>query len=672
LTDPKARDLNPRDFETIVPGLRTEPVAPSLPVKPAPKPAETAKPAAPTLAPAAKIFHTDHALGPDALGIEPIVALCAELALHKQAEPPLCIGFLGGAGTGKSFALSKMKALTEALAGRAKAKASLPYVSDIAVATIDAAHLDGEPMTALASALCTSLHATAPGLVDEALRSVQDPHAAMVEASEKLDQAQRRFHQERDHLTEVEGRRAKLFDTLLYQTPGSQVDAYIRTQKPRIASALEAFGFTGDVVLNYKDLVAALASVHSPLGRAGIYLRSLWSFKGQARLVTIAVLFVLLGFGLNWAVEHKELWLSPLRASRESMAGLVTWLEAQMGLIAGLGKLAYLSALAALVINVFRAFRFLQPITRGASLLETEIANRRHELDSSVAHQTKRVDGLLADVERAARAHAEADQLAGHNGGQHPAHAASLFQPMTERSRATQFIASLGGLIQANRAGTGPKRVLLLLDNLDSVSATRANDILEAAHHVLGNGVFVTALALNPDLFLAAGHGARLEKWIQVPVQLDAVEADHIGFVSHLLGRTLAPQPAPLTEPSQLGGTISAEEEGFLLQLAPLAGTSARALKRFINLYRLARPLLPDQKPLLAFMLALKNGGTRAEIDAMRNTLAVAKPGSELDVSQDHRRLADALMVVSHAQSSRSTEAAHQAFAIAEVFSFGR
>jgi len=665
LTDPKARD-----FETIVPGLRTEPVAPSLPVKAAPKPVEPAKSAAPTASPAAKIFHTDRTQGQDALGIEPIVSLCAELAIHKQAEPPLCIAFLGGAGTGKSFALSKLKALTEALSGSAKAKAALPYVSDVAIASIDAAHLDGEPMTALASALCTSLHTSAPELVDEALRSVQDPHAAVVEASEKLDQAQRRFHQERDHLTEVEGRRAKLFDTLLYQTPGSQVDAYIRTQKPRIASALEAFGFTGDPVLNYKDLVAALASVHSPLGKAGIYLRSLWSFKGQARLLTFALILGLVGFGLNWAVEHKELWLSPLRASRESLAGVVGWLEAQMGIIVGLGKLAYLGALALIAVNVWRAARFLQPISRGASLLDTEIANRRHELDSSVAHQTKRVDGLLAEVERAARVHADADQLAGTNGGQHPAHAASLFQPITERGRATQFIASLGALIE--RGSKGPKRVLLLLDNLDSLSYERASEILDAAHHVLGNGVFVTALAIDPEAFLAKGHGARLEKWIQIPVQLDAVEGDRIGFVSHLLGRSLLPQQAAVSEPPQLDGAISAEEEGFLLQLAPLAGNSARALKRFINLYRLARPLLPDHKPLLAFMLALKNGGTRSEIDAMRNTLAVAKPGSELDVSQEHRRLADALMIVSHAQSSRSTEAAHQAFAIAEVFSFER
>jgi len=646
-----------------------EPLAPALPVEAAPKPVEPANSAA-------KIFHADRTQGPDALGIEPIVALCAELAIHQQAEPPLCIGFLGGPGTGKSFALSKLKALAESLAGRAKAKAALPYVPDIAVATIDAAQLDGEPTTALASALCTNLHATIPDLVDEALRSVQDPHAAIAETSEKLDQVQRRFHQERDHLTEVEGRRARLFDTLLYQTPGSQVDAYIRTQKPRIFSALEAFGFTGDQVLNYKDLVGALASVHSPLGRSGIYLRSLWSFKGQARLLAIALVLVLLGYGLNWAVVHKDLWLAPLRASRESMTGLVNWLEAQMGIIAGVGKLAYLGALAVFALNIFRAVRFLQPISRGAALLDAEIASRKHELDSSVAHQTKRVDGLLADVERAARAHAEADQIAG-RGVARPAHAASLFQPVTERGRAAQFIASLGALIEEGARGgrgdgKGPKRVLLLLDNLDALPYERASEILDAAHHVFSNGVFVTVLAVNPDAILASGHGGRLEKWIQVPVQLDALEGDRIGFVSHLLGRSLLPQPAAASEPPQLDGAISAEEEGFLLQLAPLAGSSARALKRFINLYRLARPLLPDHKPLLAFMLALKNGGTRSEVEAMRNTLAVAKPGSELDVSQEHRRLADALMVVSHAQSSRTAEAAHQAFAIAEVFSFER
>ena len=70
---------------------------------------------------------------------------------------------------------------------------------------------------------------------------------------------------------------------------------------------------------------------------------------------------------------------------------------------------------------------------------------------------------------------------------------------------------------------------------------------------------------------------------------------------------------------------MSAAEARLLAGLAPLAGSSARALKRFVNLYRLARAQNHVHKGAVAFMLALDAGGTQAEIAAVNEALSRAE-----------------------------------------------
>jgi hypothetical protein len=679
LTDPQLRDLGTAAAPEF---RRTEPLAPAIPERYIAKAAEesvkTAGPAVVPMRQIPKIFLADRADGQDAFGIEPLMSLCAELAVHKNTEMPLCFGVLGAAGSGKSFALAKLGAAAEALSAQAKTEAASSHIGEIAVVRLDAAHLDGEPMTALAGALCQALHAHAPDIVEDALHSVRDPHAAISEAAERLDQAQRRLHQERDHLTEIESRRARLFDTLLYETPGSQVDAYFRSQRPGITSRLQAFGFSGDPVLNYKDLVASLTPVQGPFGKAGIFARALWSFKGQARLLLVAFFLVAIGLAIGWAVSLQDEWLFALRASKEPLASTAGWLDAHMDLFADLGEAAFIGAALAVGLNVWRAFRFLQPILRGAALLKAELANRRHEQDSALAHQTRRVDGLLAEVERAGRAHAEADQLAGKAAPERNAlRGFSLFQALPEKTRMAQFVEALGASIKreskkANEKALKPRRVFVLLDNLDAVAPARACEIIESLHRCLNSSAFVTAIALDPARLAAAGRDVPLEKWIQIPIQIEAIEKDHTLLVAQLLGRSPAEASSGRIvwdRQLTLDTPLSDEEEKLLIGLAPLAGRSARALKRFVNLYRLTRPLLPSHRPLLALMLALRSGGTPGEVAAMGHALSVSKLGAGLHVSQEQLRLRDALAVVSPFEPDLTASAVQQATVIADLFS---
>ncbi len=628
--------------------------------------------------PKPKVFASDRCDGPDALGTETLIHTIAKLAVHKHAETPFCIGILGAAGSGKSFALTRLTAVADALTDQAKTHGGSPYLPRLQVVKVDAAHLDGEPMTAIAGTLCAGLSQSAPRLVEEALRAVRDPHAAAIEAADRLDQAQRRLHVERDNLAEVEGRRARLFESVLYEVPGSQVDAYARTNRPRLASRLQAFGFSGDPVLNYKDLVAGLASVQGPGGFIGLTLRSLWAFKGQTRLLMTALILALIGSGLGWAIDHQSVWLSPMRSSNDTLVSVAAWFENHMGTIVTLGKLAFIGAGLAICANLWRAFRFLQPVLRGVTLLKTEMTNRRHELDSAYAHQTRRVDGLAADVERAARLHAEADQHAGNATTQTNASIQSPFQSASGKTQAVNFTTTLTGLMAQNAASPDvPQRILFVLDNLDAVPSARASEILDAAHRLLAGAPFVTAVATDPRRFFADGAETHLEKWVQVPVRIDATAKDHAALVTQLVGQDgRGEMPAELKLPIATGaGEASLDqpllevERQFLSELAPLAGSSARSLKRFVNLYRLTRTLVPEHWASLAFLLALNTGGTPDEKAAFDRALIAVKPGGDVDL-RESTRLSEWLAIVQTLEGGNAAEGLRHAAPIAATFSF--
>ncbi len=670
MTDPELRE--PRDRAS---GLsRPEPIAPSIPVRAIETAPRGVVPYDGKGDP--KVFLADQLAGPDALGTGALLSVVAELAAHKNAESPFCIAILGAAGSGKSFALARLAASVEALTSQASGAHKTPFLSRVTIVRADAGHLDGEPMAAIAGALCAGLNQSAPELVEEASRAVRDPYAAVADAAERLDQAQRRLHLERDHLNDVEGRRARLFDTLLYETPGSQVDAYARNNRPRIASRLQAFGFSGDPVLGYKDLVGSLAAVQGPSGRAATALRALWAFKGQTRLLIYAFILVLIGIGLGWAIAHQASWLSPLRSTNASW--VADWFDAHMGDIATLSKAAFAAAAIAIGLNLWRAFRFLQPVWRGVTLLKTELANRRHELENASAHQTRRVDGLAAEVERAARLHADADRRAGGASLQSSLKETNPFQSTSGKSQALHFVTTLSTLIgqRLSRSDT-PQRILFMLDGLDALPPARACEILDAAHKLMSHPAFVSVIAADPQRLNEAGPGgqAQLEKWVQVPVRIDATAQDQTGFMMHLLDQSVgaATPPVPLavdTKGSSLDRPFSPEESELLTQLAPLAGSSTRSLKRFVNLYRLTRPLVPDHWPCLALMLALKSGGREAEMDVMAHAMAAAKPGADFDVPQEHAQLSYLLSLVRSLEKAPMAQAVKEAAPVAARFSF--
>ncbi len=170
---------------------------------------------------------------------------------------------------------------------RCRAHERSPFVSRIVVAKIDAAGVSGDPEAAIASAAFAALERDHEGVnyaafADEAAHAGVDPLRAAAIAAERHDQIVQRLEGERAARDEVEAKRARLTEALLYETPGSRVDRYIRANRGAIEARLRRFDLAeGDPTLNYRHLVRDFEAA-GPAARASVGVRAIWSYRGQS------------------------------------------------------------------------------------------------------------------------------------------------------------------------------------------------------------------------------------------------------------------------------------------------------------------------------------------------------------------------------------------------------
>jgi hypothetical protein len=652
----KVNEVRIRGMEGAIGEGRSEPIGPTLPVAVPPPdvavtPSDEPTPADAKPAPAGRIFVADLPAGEDARGLGSALRPLAELAVRRDTETPLAIGILGEAGTGKTFALTALLTQIAALARDPADPRS--FLQRMATATIDVTRLEGEAPVALAGAIYEFLAATYPGLAVGAADAVQDPRLAAREAAERLDAARLRLDGERQSLTEIESRRARIIEAVLFETAGSRIDAYARANRTRIENRLESFGFAGEPILYFKSLVRDLAETGGPLARLGAAVRTLWAYKGQARLLVASVALWLVGLGLGAVVASQATWLAWLQNVNESLVPAATWIGAHIDWLSTAQRAAYAIAALALLLNVLRALRFLQPLFRGVTLLNFDVAAKKRDLDTLYAHQMRRVDALMAEVERIARQAAEADRRADTHRGGDLVVDPSPFETDSARTRAERFFASLGRLLQnaerGEQIGTdakkpGPERIVIALDNLDAVPVDVATRVLEAAHRLLAQAGLVLVLALDPRrLFtLHPEMAQRLEKWIQIPFRVspEATPSEPRGLVAQIIGRAGRKSEA---QDSAIDWTLSDSEAAALMALAPIAGSAPRNVKRFVNIYRIVRTQAPDSKAELALMLALDLGGSEEERAAVTAELSATNTNADLDIAALGPRIGGAL-----------------------------
>ena len=254
-------------------------------------------------------------------------------------------------------------------------------------------------------------------------------------------------------------------------------------------------------------------------------------------------------------------------------------------------------------------------------------------------------------MERLTRASAEAEKRIGSHGvasepspfaASAPSQAQSVFDTLSRMMA--------GAPIQAPPI-QAPQRIIIALDHLDGLAPERARAILDTLHRLAGPGL-LTIVTADPARLAIGGRDA-LDRWIQIPVKFDGAsqgraEPDHAAIIRQALGHAVSSPATTRTidaSRSVLDQPVSEDEANHLAALSPLAGRSPRAIKRFVNLYTLAR--LGDDKPeTVALMLAVLSGGTETEKNAVRNAIG-GDPAAPFDLSAASPRLQAGLSAVS-------------------------
>jgi hypothetical protein len=222
-----------------------------------------------------------------------------------------------------------------------------------------------------------------------------------------------------------------------------------------------------------------------------------------------------------------------------------------------------------------------------------------------------------------------------------------------------------------------PRRILVLLDGLEALTAQQAAAVVDGAHQCLDRPGFVLAMAADAAQLAAGWGGAaeaarRIERYVQAPftVRMIRDQQASIAYAHQLLGAATAFEGSSLdASRSALDHAVKPVETHILGKLAGLAGETPRAVKRYLNAWRLARPLAEDGGAL-ALMLALDHGGAAGELAAMGAAMDLEEPDAPLVIHPGEPRLAAALEAVNALRLSPLTNGqAHDAWMIARDFS---
>lgn len=628
------------------------------------------------------LFHADAPAAPS-LARHRALDLLAELAVHDQAQTPFTIGLFGAPGAGKSHALQVIAKRARGLAEAAGADS--PFLDHVIAIEVDAQSLLADAERGLAVALREGLLARgskslAARLDARALDAASDPHAAAQDANQQLEDTRQRLATEQRSLEDLKARRGRLNDAVLFEATNTQVDDFVRRNRKQIEGRLSDFGFAGDAKTVFKTLVGDLADRPGPLPRLSAFLSSVWTHGGQARLLIWAGGCFLLAYLLDLAERTRGDWLTGLRNAAEGAKEPANWLEGHASWLTFLGHAAFTIGLLCLALNIWRAARFTIPLLQGARLLKGEVEKRGQELDGHIAWQEQKVAQLASEMETQTERAQTAERRALERTASGATPAPDLFAGARTDVGASARALSPSAYIDAIEAGLGtsgaPQRILVFLDGLEALPAQQAAAVVDVAHRRLDRPGFVLTMAADPER-LAAGWGGggeaatRMERYVQAPftVRMLRDEQASIAYAHQILGA--APDVAELppdASSSALDYPIKPVETHLLGKLARFAGDTPRAVKRYLNTWRLARPLTEDGGAL-ALMLALDHGATAGELAAMGAAMDLEAPDAPLVIHPGEPRLAAALTAVNALRQSPLTNGqAHAAWVVARDF----
>lgn len=549
--------------------------------------------------PPAAHFETDAPLAPAQFSTHPrartLLRRLADFLRRPDTPSPFAIALLAPAGGGKTSALNWLAAQAS----------SVPDPPPVTI--LRAADLVDEPERELAASLFRALSPRHAALAGHAAREGAhfgaDAGAFSRSIHEKLDILRRKLLAERHNLAQAETQQASLTETLLYDTPGSRVDAYARRVRAGFEPRLRRFGFTGDAVAEFKDFTRDLAETGAAPVRALQSLRALYAFPGQIRLLVYAALSFGLSWGAGWLAANRPVWLNALGSLGAQAEPATNFLRDHSGWLPLAAQGLFVLGFALIGLNIWRAFQFIRPLLHAAGLLEQDLAAKRPEMEQNVAHHARSVDLLGAEVAALAEKAAEAERRAAAAGASRtPPFFLETDAAAQKRDHARGFLNAVSEAIVA-RAQNAPAKFIVAIDGFEQIAAPTA--LLDRLRDQLARPGFVTLFALDEDVF--AGSRENLLRRAQLAVRIDGDEQDRAEIA-------LASLDAPL----------SPLETRLLGALAPLAGESPRAQKRLRNLNRFLRPAPEAPEGFaaaLAFFLAANLGASEAERQALAAAL---------------------------------------------------
>lgn len=650
--------------------------------------ADTPQPQTPSEA-GPPVFHGDKAQPVDLIGIAPIVRRLAELVSHRNANTPLSIVLLGESGSGKSFAINQLLRDVQAYAHGASKLPNSPFFSRIVSARVDA-DPNTNPALSIATAIHEALHLERTDKIsfavwaENASYAAGDPQQTVSETSERLAELRRRQDAEKQSLQEIESRRARLAENVLFDAAGSKIDTFARTNRASIESRLQGFGFTGgDPVTNYKNLVRDYSENNGFFRRMRVFFHSLWGYRGQLRLIILAILFAVLGWAAGQLGNPQTNWLANI-ADQPNLAFIATWIKQNGEFFAIIKNAAFVAAAGALLINIFRALRFLSIIRRGSNLLASDITARRKDLDNLISGQNQRINEMGKEASSQAEKLAQIERRVD-NPTQSAAHdkPASPFRSSAANNeqRAANYIQTIARSISESNAENAPQRLLVTLDGLEQLNTDARHSYLQAINGILKVDNVAVVFAMDASLMRTGTQQdggsdnnldqVKLGKLANIVYKMGDHGDQALGnLVKNLLDTSQREsEPLPNASNSVLDEPMRPGEEDLLAALANLAGRTPRQIKRFVNTYKLTRPDVALFAPL-ALTMAVHSGGTSDEIQELEKIIADATgEDSEVESPALSHRLMSAYKAASTAQLSPLTAGAlREANAIATRF----
>ncbi|MGD8570088.1 MAG: P-loop NTPase fold protein [Gammaproteobacteria bacterium] len=587
----------------------------------------------------------------DALGIIHDVRAFAELICLEDLEPPLSIGLFGDWGSGKSFFMDKLATEIDNITQDEAAQASGTFVSNVVHIKFNAWHYaDANLWASLTAEFFDQLRVGGyraqlgnlyGNLVKEVAARVGDAESEATTLNNRQSSLNTEIEDAETQLEQVEQEQQNLPETVFQSEVTTFLDNFLKHHQSDIATAVEILDLDPSIATDPKRLREEARRVAELPGKLQLFQNALLGALQLKDPIAGRFLYTALGFGI----------ISALLSSID-ISAMLTNLGSILTLFGGVWKtFQTTSPLIAASTNYSADVRAKErEINAKLAAIRNSIDNLRAERKRVQAEQATRRAFLDRYAPGGVQSESPAALLQyflyeSEDARQFEEHIGLV-------SRVRRAFEILDSIMKEQTTQSGQQsnlpsldRIVLYIDDLDRCRDEQVVQVLEAVHLLLAFDLFVVVVGVDARWLEQslvrfykdqlsvksnrqenkAGVLDYLEKIFQIPLWLRPLNFGQGGnynrLVDSLIGSDVirledarsgidnldvVPGTEPMTEIHPVTVTLpeipeeppeetrkriqlSEDEVTLMKTLGPVAGKSPRAVKRYINLYRLLR-----------------------------------------------------------------------------------